>query len=376
MTKGLYFDGKSARQQEVDVRLTGQFVEFTDGTGRLDESWPMTELWTPERKVAAGRPVTLACHDREDARLTIEDLTFADALLGQAPNLGRGMLAGPERGKQVAIVFALLLFCLAGGAAILHFYAAPMARVIPVAWVAPLGDQAFGLLVGKNRLCKSDDADRIIRQMAGKFAHTLGQMPPVEILIADTKTVNAFALPGGRIIFMRGIIDKMDNPNEFAAVLAHEMAHVAERHPTVAYIRVMGFRAILSIITSGTGVFENIGEVGSLLAMLSYSRKYEADADRLAFKQLAAQEIDPRGLANLFRKMQKQKKEKRKMEKRKNKQATKKENNISIDIIDYFSTHPAITERIATAEAEFARNGHTGAGLNDTDWQAIKRVCG
>jgi predicted Zn-dependent protease len=159
----------------------------------------------------------------------------------------------------------------------------------------------------------------------------------------------------------------MDNPNEFAAVLAHEMAHVEERHPTVAYIRVMGFSAILSIIAGGSDIFETLGEAGGLLAMLSYSRTYEADADRLAFKQLAAQEIDPRGLATLFRKMEKKKEKKKK--------ATTEKNKITIDITDYFSTHPGTETRIAAAEAEFAKHGHTGSALSAADWQAVKQIC-
>lgn len=359
---GQYFDGRSARLHQVTVRLTAQSVEISDGTGRLNENWPVSELWTPDKKLIAGKPAVLASHGNEDARLTVSDPSFAAALLHQTPRLGRSLMAGPERSKQVAIVFGLLIFCIGGLFAVLHFYAAPVARLIPPAWVSPLGDQAYSFLVGKRRICRSDEATAAINRLAGKFKDTLAAMPEVEILIVDHKMVNAFALPGGRIVFMRGIIDKMDNGNEFAAVLAHEMAHVKERHPTIAFVRAMGLNAILSIFTGGSDMIEALGNAGGLLAMLSYSRAYEADADRLAFAQLRAIKADPRGLATLFKKIEK-------------KAATKKKDEDRVDFLIYLQTHPGVRERIAAAEADYWKHGFDGDALTATEWQAIKNVC-
>ncbi len=162
----------------------------------------------------------------------------------------------------------------------------------------------------------------------------------------------------------------MDSPNEFAAVLAHEMAHESERHPTVSFLRSLGISAVISIITGGSDILETIGEAGGLLAMLSYSRSFERDADRIAFDLLERQQIDPRGLATLFTKMSAKSKKKKAEAK-----AKKPDDEEKFNLFDYLNTHPGTDDRIAQAEAEFHTLGYSKEALTPAEWQAIKNVC-
>ncbi len=106
---------------------------------------------------------------------------------------------------------------------------------------------------------------------------------PVVVMVADTKDVNAFALPGGAITVLQGLLDRLDpvdGVDQLAGVLAHEIGHVVLRH----HIRNLGRTLGLGVLT--TAVFGDLDPLtGSLvgaadrLTALSFSRQQEADAD-------------------------------------------------------------------------------------------------
>jgi predicted Zn-dependent protease len=113
--------------------------------------------------------------------------------------------------------------------------------------------------------------------------------------------VNAFAAPGGQIVIFDGLLQQAASPQVLAAVLAHEMAHVMERHPARGLIRRTGYRllvaALVGDLSSAMGL---LAESGELLLNLAHSREDEAAADRLAIGLLNAAGIDSRGLGSFF----------------------------------------------------------------------------
>ena len=106
---------------------------------------------------------------------------------------------------------------------------------------------------------------------------------PVVVTVAATKDVNAFALPGGAVTVLQGLLDKLDpvdGVDQLAGVLAHEIGHVVRRH----HIRNLGRSLGIGVLT--TAVFGDLDALtGSLvgaadrLTALSFSRQQEADAD-------------------------------------------------------------------------------------------------
>src|SRR5690606_26348291 len=102
------------------------------------------------------------------------------------------------------------------------------------------------------------------------------------VSVADDPQVNAFAAPGGRIVLLEGLLREAESPDEIAGVLAHEIGHVTERHPTAAALRLLGIQALLTGIFGDGSLASAAAGAGGLLVALSYSRDDERTADRLA----------------------------------------------------------------------------------------------
>ena len=99
-------------------------------------------------------------------------------------------------------------------------------------------------------------------------------------VVEDKSMVNAFALPGGRIYITTGMLDKLDNEAEMAAVLAHEVAHVSNRH----YARNLGRQMMMSWVKkflggSDTAILDAGSFITSSLTFLRMKREDELEAD-------------------------------------------------------------------------------------------------
>lgn len=133
-----------------------------------------------------------------------------------------------------------------------------------------------------------------------------GLKQEVKFYVLENEDPNAFALPGGLIVVHTGLLQIVDRPEELQGVLAHELAHLTERHVFRQVISSAGPLLILS-------VFVNSGSGGSLLAMGSgivisqgFSKEYETEADEIGWNYLLAANIDPRGMISTFEKFQDQ----------------------------------------------------------------------
>src|SRR5688500_18064001 len=113
--------------------------------------------------------------------------------------------------------------------------------------------------------------------------------------VVNSAEINAFALPGGYVYVNRGLISAVRNEAELAGVLAHEIAHVAERHGTEQATKAYGAQAglgLLSQVLGGKDKRLGIGEqiVGSLglnAVFMKFSRNAENEADRVGAQMMA-----------------------------------------------------------------------------------------
>ena len=130
-----------------------------------------------------------------------------------------------------------------------------------------------------------------------------------EFHVVDMKEPNAFALPGGHIYVSRGLLALMNDEAELATVLGHEIGHVAARHsaqrqaksrPWIPLQVLAGIGgAAASVVSPALGsAVAGAGQLPAALAMASYSRKQEAEADRLGQQYAAAEGWDPAALAS------------------------------------------------------------------------------
>jgi len=125
-------------------------------------------------------------------------------------------------------------------------------------------------------------------------------------IIKDDATINAFAVPGGYLYFYTGLIKALDNEAEFVGVMAHEMAHVAQRHSTTQLTEVYGIDLLFSMLLgNNSNQWINLAaDLAKGLGSLAFSRKDEFDADAHAVIYTYVTDWDARGVADFFTKME------------------------------------------------------------------------
>lgn len=169
-------------------------------------------------------------------------------------------------------------------------------------------------------------------------------------LVKKDKTINAFALPGGVVIVHTGLLEKADNANELAAVLAHEIQHVEQRHSLKNMIHSLGWAALLMAVLGdvNTATAVIIHQVGSMY----FSRDIEDEADRLGYQALVRARITPDGMVTFFQKMAKQP---------------------GADLPAWVSSHPATSDRIQTIQKLLREQPCTECKPLQLDWKKIQK---
>jgi len=146
-------------------------------------------------------------------------------------------------------------------------------------------------------------------------------------LIKKDKAVNAFALPGGFVIINSGLIAKADNPDELAAVLAHEIQHVERRHALKNMINSLGWAAALMVVLGDVNAATAV--IAHQLGNMYFSRDSEDEADRLGLQALVTAKIKPTGMVTLLQKLAKEP---------------------GANTPEWLSSHPDIAERITSVQ--------------------------
>lgn len=139
---------------------------------------------------------------------------------------------------------------------------------------------------------------------------------PMSLVVVGNETLNAFAVPGGVIGIHDGLLLSALHEDELASVLAHELAHLSQRHfarslEQQAHSRVPTMLALLSSLVLAATVGGDAGmaaltatQAASLQSRLNFSRQNEQEADRIGLQTLVAAGIDPQGMPRMFQRMQ------------------------------------------------------------------------
>jgi beta-barrel assembly-enhancing protease len=161
---------------------------------------------------------------------------------------------------------------------------------------------------------------------------------PFTIKVIDNEEVNAFALPGGFFYVDSGLILAADNEAELAAVMAHEIAHVAARHATknMTKSEIWNLASIPLMFVGGPAGYA-IAEIASLavpMTFLKFSRDAEREADLLGLEYDYAAGYDPQAFVQFFEKLNADEKTKHSR------------------LAKMFSTHPMNNDRVTAAQNE------------------------
>lgn len=175
------------------------------------------------------------------------------------------------------------------------------------------------------------------------------------LTVVDAEIVNAFALPGGQIALYTGLLQQATHPDQVAGVLAHEIAHVTQRHGVQGIARSIGLVvAIQFLLGDAGGLIAVASELGRFAAENAYSRDQEAESDRLGVQRLHAAGIDPEGMAQFFALLQREE--------------------LGAGVPAWMSTHPDHEARIAAIRDQAATLSPANyAPAIPTDrWQALR----
>ena len=122
--------------------------------------------------------------------------------------------------------------------------------------------------------------------------------------IMDDTNVNAFAIPGGHVVILTGLLEAADSGEEVAGVLAHEMAHVTRRHSLRNIVKSAGLLIILQAALGDTsGLLGLATEASRFLLQQKFSRDFEREADETGWTYLVQAQVDPRGMTRFFEKL-------------------------------------------------------------------------
>ena len=210
-----------------------------------------------------------------------------------------------------------------------------------------LGENVMAGVLGAAPLYDNDRIQRYVNEV-GRWVASQSERPklPWRFAVLDSKLPNAGAAPGGQIYITTGLLFRMRSEAELAGALAHEIAHVVQRHHVKAYQKQkMGSAAVgiggaiidSKVKTGGLAgaatktVFKYaIGEVRTMI-LLSLDRTEEEQADRMGMVLAARAGYDPYGLVNVLQLLQ---------------DLQKDEGGASL----LYSTHPAPADRIASLD--------------------------
>lgn len=350
-----FFDGEIARDHAVSLELTsdGLIIEGPEVTPR---TWSLAGLAaiTPMR---AGYPLRLSHEHFPGARLVITQEGFARELARLAPHLAGGPNL-KRAGRLAAIIAASAAAAIAVLYLTLSYAPQSLAFVLPDSWRNNLGDQVEASFAGDGKLCATSASNALLRTLGARLLQDNPDAPAFELKVYDLSMLNAFALPGGRIVITRKLIDAARSADEVAGVLAHEIGHVQHRHAEAQLIRAMGIELLLQIVSGGG---DSVSGFAGLLAILRYSRDAEREADSYAQEMLVKAAIDPTGLKRFFEEIKKL-------------EGKGDSGGLFGTVTDIMSTHPVTDERI-DAIKPLPQGVTARPTLSDADWAQLRKIC-
>ncbi len=145
--------------------------------------------------------------------------------------------------------------------------------------------------------------------------------------VVNSEIVNAYALPDGNVVVFTGILNSMKSYEELVGLIGHEVAHVNHRHSMKLLCRdLSGYLFVSAIVGDVNGVMAVVADNANNLRSLSFSREFENEADLEGYNFLIENKINPKGMSDLFSRLQKEE--------------------MGYSIPEFLSSHPITKDRI------------------------------
>ncbi len=246
-----------------------------------------------------------------------------------------------KKKQSLSLIILLIVasFLMAGCVSLSYNVATGQRETIlyPTEKEVKLGKRLAKKLIDKYGLVDDDIEQQRIDEIGKRLARVSDRQDiEYHFDIIDDEEVNALALPGGYIFISKGLVEVADTDDEIAAVLAHEVGHVACYH---AVKKMQGhflytFLRALSLTQERDPAFSAGSDFAYLSVMMRYSQDYEKEADRLSARYLKRAGFNPEAALSILDKLEEIDKKK------------------PLRRHTYFRTHPPIATRKAVIRQE------------------------
>lgn len=391
---GRYSDGQTAAGKAASIFVGADSLHVTPEGMEAPLHWAYDGLNVSIPLTSRDTHALLTSSEHPGATLFVDSRMFVLAIRLKAPHLGAGSMRWRYARPALLVTAILALITLA----IYAFDFKPakhMASFMPEGMRDRMGRNVMLGLVRKRKECNAPAGRAALDKLVRKLVTASGGQAKFKVHVVDWGLVNAFAVPGNRIVMTRGLIKKAASADEVAGVLAHEMGHGLELHPETGVVRAIGMTAALQLIFAGGT--ETLGNIGSLLLQLKFSRGAEREADAQAFRILKGAKITPTALADFFKRIStgaldsdakdgeedkdgRATKTKgdgttRKPEDKKSPKKKRKKPSVALTrSLQILSTHPPLPEREALARKQ--GNYKTEPALSKVEWARLGEICG
>mgnify|MGYP006084383961 CR=1 FL=1 len=401
--KAQYFDGLQSEPFFVELTLpkvdsqilsisTFHYVDISDSTSKIKVKGeiPLANIGEIEETATGLRIELKTKNSAVSAQIFIIHIPVEQRIFLQLwrkyqsehTRFGglKNFMQGPKFWMSLVAVAALTFVLYIQGLNYLH-------HITPRSYDHYLGDQAHSEFFSKLPKCESPELVRFFEK-SEDLLQKQDDYFPIKIHLVNDHLVNAMALPGGNVYVFKGLIEKSNSPEEVLGVLAHEIAHVENRH-SVQNLQKSTGTILLSSLIFGT-LFEGVeilemGEVFTEIltgvVLMKFSREFEVEADAKAVERLQRVGLSVSGMKDFFMRMSHGHESSGE-----NPKEESKESPMST-WASYVSTHPSHQDRIQRFDSAIKKQEQNGEFklseqalqkslfLNDIHWDNLKMTC-
>ncbi|MGL3106605.1 M48 family metallopeptidase [Bradyrhizobium sp. BR 1432] len=350
----IFFDGVSSRRRQVMLSL-GDVLEIAED-GEAPVRWAYADIRRadgPEGvlRLASTSAPPLARLEIRDAALAA-DLTARCLWLDEHQTSRRGV--AKIVGWSVAAAVSIVCVVLFG----VPLAADRLAPLVPKPIERRIGDASevqVKTIFGR-RVCEDPAGKAAFTKLVNRLRDAAGLDDDSTMAgVLPSPVPNAFALPGGKVFVLKGLLDKAESPDELAGILAHELGHLKHHDNMRGLIYNGGTSFLIGLLFGDVTGSSAVIFASRSVVEASYSREAETGADTFAIEIMHALGRSPKPAAELMFRI------------------TGKEGGSGLTNI--LASHPLTEDRLA----RMTREDRPASGpplLTNKEWQSLKGICG
>ncbi len=325
--KGTYFDGKTAKSHAAEISVSSMrwTITYTDNGQAQQIFWNLPDIKKSDVYTKDFLAFTYG-KSFPFQRLESKDSTFINYLknqdIGSLNSKIDSQLHSSKRSSLVGLIIGLIGLIFFIYLYIIPTVAESFASNMNTSRVIEFGDYVFRVLSSDLEI--DENQTKRLKNFVDELK--IDSEFPIEIYVAESNQLNAFALSGGKIVIFSALLEKMETKEQLVALIGHEISHIENRHVLKNVARNLSGALFVSIIFGDiNGVTTIMADNAHLFSQLSFSRKLEKEADIFGLEFMRKNAVDLHGMPALFKLL-------------------KKETNV--DMPSYLSNHPMLKERI------------------------------